>query len=204
MKNALQLLFFTIYTASGLYAQKKITVSYESTPLHVVLRDLHSKAQISYIADIECLKQTHPITLKSSLSIDDLLQEIFAQQPVDYHLTRNCIIVKPRNITGKVIDQHEEPISGVRVLGGAGQATMTNNNGCFVLRQASCDSLIRFLYPPTSETIRLCGKTNIVVIMNTVLQTIEMLPIDSNSASIPKTDTIPTITFPLLKHKKNG
>lgn len=201
MKNFLQLLFFTIYTASGLYAQKRITVSYESTPLAVVLRDLHSKAQISYIADIECLKQTHLITLKDSLSIDRLLKKIFAQQPVDYHLTRNCIIVKPRNITGKVIDQHDEPISGVMVVGGAGQAVMTDKNGYFVLRQASCDPLIRFSYPPVSETIRHCGKTNIIVMLNIPLQSIEKVPIDSNSASIkPKNDTVLChYYFPFIK-----
>jgi hypothetical protein len=156
-----------LHAGISMYAQEVLSVSYKKANLKNVLKDIHNKTGLNFVADIKCLKNTNPITYRAeNISLDTLLTIIFAEQPVTYHFIAKTIAIVPRNIQGRVIDQFGNPIPDVTVRASS-QITQTDSKGEFVLRKASCEASIRFSYDRDSMTVQPRGQTFITVTMKT-------------------------------------
>ena len=158
------LLFIAIIIKFNLQAQQKISVSYNNADLFTVLKDIFYKTGLMSLMDAECAQNCHPVTLKArSISIDNLLKKVFHQQPVNYKLVEQGILIIPKNITGKVIDTNDEPISDVLVRG-ATYTALTNSKGEFILPQASCDESITFSYLGIKQTVNIRGGNSFIIV----------------------------------------
>jgi hypothetical protein len=144
---------------------QKISVSYNRVDFCNVLEDICKKAGLCFMMPARYLEYSHPVTLKAdSVSLTDLLHNIFAAQPVDFALFDKFIVIRPRNIKGRVVDQNGDPISGVTIRTRS-RIAITGTTGEFILPGASCDSLIQILHPPDSLLIHVRGQTSINIIM---------------------------------------
>jgi hypothetical protein len=169
MKKYIFLVVITcLFIAKAAVAQK-ISVSYENTPLHTVLKDLRKKTGMGYTIDADCLEQSNTITLKAdNVPLKEILKKISAESATKFRISGNTILMAPdiRPVYGRVIDQNEEPIADVMVRAGT-LATITNNRGEFYIRPAACDRILKFFHAGDSTVIRLGKMQNIIVRMKT-------------------------------------
>jgi hypothetical protein len=195
MKYILPLLIIFINKSVDSQAQKRITLSFKNASIFDVLKEIHYSTGLNVLMDGECLKYTKPVNLKAdSMSIFEVLKNIFALQPIDFEIQNNYIFILPKNIKGKVIDCDGDPVPDVTITS-TEHKVKTDNKGEFMLQRASCDELITLSYKHNKQTVKIRGRTSFVVKMPTTPKSI--IPFDSSSAFTP-----PITASGLLKNKK--
>ncbi|MBO9204689.1 SusC/RagA family TonB-linked outer membrane protein [Niastella sp. MAH-29] len=133
------------YSQGQQHAPKKlISAHYDNESLYKVVRDLSNRAGLRFLMDAECSKYTVSVTInKDNATLEEVLDLAFKKQPVNYRLSPAIIMVVPKNVTGRVTDPEGKPIAGVTVAGVIHKC-MTNENGEFMLLEATCDPFIEF------------------------------------------------------------
>jgi TonB-linked SusC/RagA family outer membrane protein len=143
------LLLLAISMQASAYSQL-VTLNYKSAPLREVLKSIRQQTGYNFFIESLDLEKANPVTLTvKSESIDKALQSIFENQPFNYQLLENTIIIKLKTsksvehknilkevdtdtIRGKVINEKGEPVIGATVLFKNSKiGTTTNADGYF-------------------------------------------------------------------------
>ncbi|MDQ6480131.1 TonB-dependent receptor [Dyadobacter sp. LHD-138] len=130
---------------------QKISLSVEKTPMEQVIKMIKKRSGYQFIYNDELLKRAKPVTMNiSEGTLEQVLDECFANQPLTYTLVDKIIVVKPKmhesikvkpkvevlkqEIKGKVSDEKGEELPGVSiVVKGTQQGTTSNVDGTFRL-----------------------------------------------------------------------
>lgn len=132
MKLMVFLLTATVMHVSGAaFGQKKITLSESNTPFFSVVKKLTSIAEIDFIISNETLERSKNVDIRvKDAELDEVLAELFKNQPFEYVLKSNTVIVKlpterlgllvsgiekQQYVTGKVVNGNGEPLPGASI-----------------------------------------------------------------------------------------
>jgi iron complex outermembrane receptor protein len=173
MKITGLLIFLLAMQLSARTLAQKVSINKENSELKSVLKELHKRTGYLFIFNNTVMLKAKPVTINVvNIELNQVLLQIFKDQPLTYELDDNTIIIKerteqkqqdkdnngqtvPKKITGKVTDSKGLPIPGVTVqIKGSQQAVSTINDGSFSINAASGDVLqFRFLGFETKEII---------------------------------------------------
>lgn len=113
---------------------QKVSITRQNTSLKSVMQDLRKQTGYYFIYNNAVIQESRPVTLNlKNADLNVALSEIFKNQPLDYSIENNIIIVKlkqnteatgnkPANaaniitITGKVTDDKGNPLPGVSIM----------------------------------------------------------------------------------------
>ncbi|MGV3510274.1 MAG: TonB-dependent receptor [Sphingobacteriaceae bacterium] len=159
MKLTVVLLVTTLLHASAAGYAQKITLSKSSASLEQVFWEISNQSGYEFVYDVEMLKEAKPVNAEfKNTSLEKVLKECFAGQPLTYTIQRNFIIVKRKQpslsgvnqvipITGKVTDENGNPLPGVTVkVKNSNLAVVTDTKGEFAFRDIDGDAILVFSY----------------------------------------------------------
>lgn len=145
----LTLIFFSVVflqaSASG-FAQR-ITLSEKEAPFEKILSELKRQSGYNFLYNTPMLARAKPVSITvNNAPLAEVLKLCFKEQPLDYTISRNTIIVKPKTeqpppapaaltVKGRVTGEKGEPLPGVSVaIKGSSKGTTTDNNGNYTLQ----------------------------------------------------------------------
>jgi TonB-dependent SusC/RagA subfamily outer membrane receptor len=109
------------------------------------------------------LAKAKPISLKvSNMHIEDVLKQIFKDQPLTYTINSSTIIINDKeksvvdrvidyftaiDISGKIVDENGNPLVGATIrVKGSDRATTTDKSGGFILTGVDKNSILEISY----------------------------------------------------------
>src|SRR5690606_34575856 len=125
---------------------QQITLHKTNAKLSETLEDIRKQSGYSLLCDADLIDHAYPVTIDvKNASLDEALRKSLAGQPFLYKLNNQTIIIHAkhepaiqpqqpvqRQVTGKVVDGNNQPLSGVSVkLKGGEATTITDEDGRF-------------------------------------------------------------------------
>ncbi|MGJ1432500.1 SusC/RagA family TonB-linked outer membrane protein [Sphingobacterium spiritivorum] len=121
---------FFIQISTATYAQR-ISLHKSNVPLSQVFKEIGKQTGYDFVYSTELMKKTQNVSVDvSNASLEETLDACFINQPLDYQIDDNSIIIKAKisakktvsfisfaqtTITGWVTDESNKPLSGVTV-----------------------------------------------------------------------------------------
>jgi TonB-linked SusC/RagA family outer membrane protein len=142
------------------YAQQ-VSINVKNATVKEVLSQMTKQTGYNFICDANIIKPTNTITISLyNVALKKALDQCFNKQAVDIIFgTDNTILIKQKkqiitiptvqviNITGKVVDNHGQPIPGVSIkVKGTAVGAMTDTNGAFSLKVPDAKSVLVFSF----------------------------------------------------------
>jgi TonB-linked SusC/RagA family outer membrane protein len=130
MKTVILLTIITsLYSGTPCYSQT-ITLSLDNVSLQKAFKEIKKQTSYNFVYTSEQLKKTNPLSIHvKDASIDEVLDICFTNQPLTFIIDKKYIIVKGKSgqpnsppaeagidITGKVINEQNEPVIGATVV----------------------------------------------------------------------------------------
>lgn len=161
MKLTTLLLIVGILQVSATSLAQKVVLNEKNAPLAEVFENIRQQTGYDFVFTKSILNQAKPINLQFSGELGDALKKIFDNEPFDYQVSDKSVLIKTRanaeprlldkitqaiaaiDVTGRVIDEHNQPISGatVRIKDG-NNATTTDANGFYRLKDVQLGTKI--------------------------------------------------------------
>lgn len=147
--------------ASASVSAQKITLTEKRASIQKVLREIRRQCDFDFIVNARTLKDAQPLTITvRDMPLEDVLQLVFANQPVDYVVDNKTIIIRDRvnggtstavkniqRVTGTITNDKSEPLSGVSVLEkGTQNGVVTNENGRFSITVKDQNAILEITY----------------------------------------------------------
>lgn len=164
MRFMIIVLIVSLMQVSTAAHAQKITLDQKNTPLKTVIKALHAQSGYDFIYTDKMMKMANPVSITvSDMEINDVLQAIFAGQPLTYAIREKTVVIIERkkntvnsvplnaaakmDVHGKVTDETGNPLPGVNVsVKGAQRTTATNQNGEFNIRAVSPTDVLVFSF----------------------------------------------------------
>ena len=155
MKLTTLLITITILQVSAATYAQKITLSEKKSSLLTVFDDIKSQTGYDFMVSMDVLRSANTVTINvKNVSLEEVLKQIFQDQPLTYEVTDKSILVKqkepsllttikdnvaklfdlPEDVHGKVIDSLGQPVIGASVslsIKGYAYGTITDSKGEF-------------------------------------------------------------------------
>ena len=163
IRIAVLLTFISVLNIEAKARSQDITISVSNYALKDVLIKIGSQASYDVFYDVNLFKLSRPVTLHiKNTPVRAALDLCFRDQPLDYYLQGSTIFVirkvlsptgeeqavpPPHEITGKVVGEKNEPLSGVTVwLKGGKTGTQTDEKGEFRMNVPDRKAILVFSY----------------------------------------------------------
>lgn len=139
---------------AGTYAQGKVTLDLNNTPVEKVIETIEQKTDFRFVYNISDVDLDRTITIRvKDKDIDAVLEKIFKGTGIDYKVRGTQIILKKPlakinvgyavPIKGKVTDEHGMPLPGASIIEvGTLNAVITDIDGNFEINVASADAAL--------------------------------------------------------------
>ncbi|MDR2283532.1 MAG: SusC/RagA family TonB-linked outer membrane protein [Sphingobacterium sp.] len=141
---------------------QNITLNKRNAKITDVLKEIRKKTGYNFVLNDQLINQAKPVTLDvTNVSVRNLLDELFRDQPFTYNLHNRIISIVPRNtnttttsshqqefiLRGTVVDKLGQPIAGASIrLLKEGIATNSLKDGSFQLRHQILNDSIAISY----------------------------------------------------------
>jgi hypothetical protein len=124
---------------------EKVSVNLENTNAVAVVKSLEQQTQYTFAYDPEYLQKCTLASVKfNNQPLSEVLRYLDVYAPLDIVLTNTTVAIKQGvqektfgqdkgKVTGKVVDNKNEPIPGVTILASNGTGTVTNVDGTYDL-----------------------------------------------------------------------
>lgn len=182
MKLTTFFFFLSTFTllASGSFSQSKtFSISRENTSIRDVLREIEDQSGYFFIYNNQFVDVYRKVNIDvKEQSITDLLDKLFANQPIQYKIANRQIILsgsgntskaaqQARLVTGRVVGVDGAPLPGVTiVLKGSTHGTITDFDGNYNLTEVPSDGILVFSFVGMKNQEVLVGdQTTINVVM---------------------------------------
>ena len=97
MKIITFLLFITIMQVSASTHAQNINLSETNAPLVKLFGEIKTQTGYNFLYTDDILKVAKPVSIKvTSAKVEDVLDQIFANQPLTYTISNNTIVVKEK------------------------------------------------------------------------------------------------------------
>lgn len=184
MKLILFVFCFTIAQAKTPVYSQVINLLAKNESIEQVLLQINKQSKYDLVYDAKALQTASPVSLNlENASLKDALDQVFLNQPFDYELRRNTIVVKNKpvgkmrpnrltnsttlrqRVTGKIINEKGEPVSGVSVMvkNRPQIGTTTDGNGMYILNVEENTVLVFKYVGYLTQEIEVENKTTIDV-----------------------------------------
>ncbi|WP_176141162.1 STN domain-containing protein [Sphingobacterium nematocida] len=151
MKLTLAFIFALNMTVLASFGQR-ITLSENQSSLNNVLKKIKNQTSYDFMISSSLLQLARPVSITvSNAHIEDVLQRLFENQPLEYEIVKNAVLVtrkkevkensiavsnvnNQQRIIGRVVDQHDKGVAGVTVVvKGEANAVTSDAQGYFIL-----------------------------------------------------------------------
>lgn len=155
-KHGILLLFMSLFTMQvSAVAQVNVTVNLRNATIEEIINDVRRETDFRFLYHVEEVNKygRRDIQVKDA-GIHELLQELLAGTDLSYTVENDVVIITPkaqqqkvevktRMLSGKVIDEHGNPLPGVTILLKGTRLGMTTSvDGEFSLEVPVVDSLV--------------------------------------------------------------
>lgn len=140
----------------------QVTLSLKNAPMEKVFLEIERQAGVGFLYTKSMLSGIPKVTIQvKNASVNEVLNECFKGQPLEFAIESNMIIVKEKRITnlpvpltemqplppvqisGRVVTQSGEPLPNVSVvIVGSNTGTTTNNDGRFTITAPDNKNLV--------------------------------------------------------------
>ncbi|WP_457129475.1 TonB-dependent receptor [Mucilaginibacter sp. HD30] len=143
------LLFFYSQSIANSFAQR-VTLSEKEASLSTLFKEIKRQTNYTFVYTDALLKKTTPVTINvKNVSLEDALNDCLAGQPLAYTIVNQIIVIKDKDadnanlpfniqqriITGKILDEHDQPITGATIkVKGTQTAVASDINGQFTIQ----------------------------------------------------------------------
>jgi TonB-linked SusC/RagA family outer membrane protein len=144
----------SLHTSVSAFSQ--ININVKSASIENVLKQIKKQSGYAIFYDAAYLSNAKPVTVNlNDASLEESLKQSFAGQTFTYEILAKTIIIKPAAIntvqqtavTGKVTDEHGDPMPGLSVrVKGTNTAVLTNNNGLYSINVTTNPATLVFSY----------------------------------------------------------
>ncbi|MGN6602447.1 MAG: SusC/RagA family TonB-linked outer membrane protein [Ginsengibacter sp.] len=146
MKTIILLTAITFFLSFTKCYSQTVTLSLKKVSLEKTFKEIRKQTGYSFVYTREQINKSNPVTVNiKNASVAEALDICFANQPLSYIIEDKQVIVKDKpqesispvtekgiDLTGKVINEQNEPVAGATVVvEGAGMAMATDENGDF-------------------------------------------------------------------------
>lgn len=158
--TVLLIFLFCLHVSAATYAQ--ITLSEKNAPLNKVFRDIKKQSNYQFFYQEELLTSTKRVSISvQNVSVQQALDACLKDQPLSYTIVGNTVVIKEKemvpsaalkiealpvfiDITGRVIDDHGQPLSSatVQIKNGKQQVTVTDEKGLFTLKGVETNAIV--------------------------------------------------------------
>lgn len=142
---------------------QRITIDKRNTSIENILKEIRKQSGYSFIYDVKTLSNAQKINISvNDVTVEDALKTTFYGLDLNYEIDGKIVSVKKKekslvdkivdyfaqiDIRGKVLDADGNPLPGASVkVKGTGQATVTDNNGNFILSNVAEDAAIEIAF----------------------------------------------------------
>ena len=157
LTTVLLILSFTQVTSATL--AQKISLSKSNASLKAVLKDLRIQSGYVFLYNEAQIKHAKPVSISVKNSdFNEVLEEIFADQPLTFSINEKTITLKERQISfldrlmnafavidvnGRIVDQNGNAVPGATILvKGAGISTISDVSGFFSLKRVDDKAIL--------------------------------------------------------------
>ena len=181
--------FMQVYAAG--FAQK-ISMSQSNAPLKTVLKELRAQSGYNFVYTDDLLSMAKPVDIKvTGAKFEDVLIEIFKEQPLTYSVNKNTITVKEKDkifsanvieniielndivIRGKVTDTKGETLPGVSVkVKGTSMGTSTDVGGNYSISVNENATLVFSYIGFVSKEVAVNNQSSINVVLTEATATL--------------------------------
>ena len=171
-------LAFCMQVSASSYSQK-ITLVAQNASLEKVLKEIEKQSGYSFWYKTEMIQKAEKVTfvVKES-SIDNVLDKVFKNQPFEYSIVDQTVVLQPKKqvksvipvkeilelIKGKVLGPDGKPLIGVTVIVKSSKlGTTTDTEGDFAINAADNDVLVFSYIGFTTKEIAVGKQSNISV-----------------------------------------
>lgn len=165
VKNKLAMKLTTVFLLSGtlfVHANafsQKVTIDQKNGSLKNVFDALKKQTKYQFFYEPDVLRKARPVSLSiKNIDFKDVLKLCFDNQPLDYAIIGNTVVVKPRpmdgyslksaqveDISGKTVNEKGEVLSGITIVEkGTKNATASDNYGRFTLKNVAEGATLLF------------------------------------------------------------
>lgn len=181
MKLLIVLLVLNLQVSAAAFSQVKVSVELRKTTLGNAIKVLEQKTGFRFVYNNEVVPVNKVISINvSNTEITKVLDLLLDKLPLTYKIIDNkmIVIVEKQDalfipeaavkvtVTGKVVDEHDQPLSGVTVTesGNASVKTVTDANGVFSLEVTNAKATLTFGYVGfITQTVAADGKEALLV-----------------------------------------
>ncbi|WP_159451648.1 SusC/RagA family TonB-linked outer membrane protein [Pedobacter africanus] len=167
MRLTTAILIATLMQVSASSLAQKITLQKSRVQLKTILQDVRKQSGYNFVYTDVLLQKAAPVTINvKAAELDEVLGQIFEQQPLTYEINNKTVVVKEKtpsfldkvidvisndrrdliaDIRGIVRNERGEPLEGITVMvKGAKAGTRTNEKGEFLLKEVKKGDVLVF------------------------------------------------------------
>ncbi len=183
------LLFLAIgfLQAHAITLAQRLSLNEKNASLESVLLHIKQQTGLSFLYSEAMLQEAKPVDIQvEKASVEETLQKVFANQPLDFTINKNTVVIKrKRAISNSLLQQHAVkgtvtdstglPISNVTVrLKGTSTVTITNRQGEYRISGISEDAVLVFTHLVFNEQeIPVAGRTSVNVTLSERVNTMD-------------------------------
>ncbi|MEO6820346.1 MAG: SusC/RagA family TonB-linked outer membrane protein [Ginsengibacter sp.] len=203
--SVLLILVFCMQVSAKTDAQS-ITLSVKNGRMENVLKDLRRQSGFDFVYTVDVLKKAKSVTLNlKNADIVSALKECFHDQPLTFSIISNVVVIKEMNIApqpivekadnlfnidvlGRVVNEEGKPVLVSVTVKGTKNGASTNDNGEFTLTDVPETATLIFTGVTIErKEIKLAGRTNIAVTVQTRVTTSEEIVVSTGYRTQQKT-----------------
>jgi TonB-linked SusC/RagA family outer membrane protein len=201
MKSGLPIFFFMALCLlnSAIGTSQSFSISVKNAPLVKVFAQVETQSDFRFFYRSELLKKARKVSLQlENVSLQDVLEQCFAGQPLSYEIIEKIVVVKERPVQlpaapsvkevlpagltmvkGRIIMDGGEPVEGATVtVKGTDDATSSNPNGDFSIGVRDLNaSLIITSIGIEQKEVPLENKTQLTVVVNSRINMLDQVQI---------------------------
>lgn len=205
-------LFFMLLASSTAIKAQQISLSLQKAPLSKAISEIRKSTKYDFAYSEELLKKAGPISINlKNANITEVLNKMFADQPISYKIADGIIILKekPANgntspsknketIKGRVVDENGNPLVGATIQVKGTNFTVTSDSaGSFELPGEFSDSDLMISYlgyarmevaAKNAERIVLVTNSNRIEEVSVVASGYQSIPKERATGSFSKVD----------------
>jgi len=184
------LLVLTMHVNAASFGQK-ISIKQRNTNLKMIFKEIRKQTGFYFIYSNEILQKAKPLTIDvTNGDLDEVLKDVFSNQPLTYTIEDKIIIVKFKemvtvksgniaaaariDVKGKIIDVNGQPLPGVSVIiVGSTKGATTNSEGYYAI-DANVGDVLKFsMVGYIEQEIKVQTKTAIDVVLKEKLSDLD-------------------------------
>lgn len=185
MKSSAFVLFLSLLYISGKAFPQRVNLSYNSTPLHRVLKSVTAQSGYLFLFDYRLKENNIPVSVQvTNAPLEKALEQCLKNTGLEYEIIERNIIIRKKTtpvmpaapvqdsaflpqVTGKITDKTGMPLIGATILiKGSSKGAMANETGTWVLKNVPRNALLEVRFTGyLSKEMPLNGRTSLAVVM---------------------------------------